>query len=306
MNIKPQAIKPGDTIGVFTPSSRTEEKEIQGALELLHGKGFKTHVHPQTYYALNQSAGTPEEKTAAFHELLENDEVGAIFCARGGNRTATMLPLIDFDKVKTHPKILLGYSDVTALLNAVYARAGLISFHGPVLKIMATSDENDIAQLFDLLGGAATQYDFSGAEIQKTGECEGRLVGGNLSLIQAMIGTVYMPPLKDAILFIEDTGDQLSRYDRMLTQLRLSGALHDISALIVGQIDCADDTSSRPFGFTLADIIEEHTRGLDIPVVVNAPFGHSKRLCTFPVGANAKLSATGKRPNLELSENAVC
>lgn len=289
----PPALQPGDTIGVMSTSCWVDESDILKAKEFVESRGYEVFVHPQATKRLHQSAGSADDKVKAFHDLFKNTDVKAIMSARGGNRAITMLDQIDFDLVKNNPKALIGYSDLTILLNSVYARTGMVSFHGPVFRELP--ERKDAGQMLDILAGKVQTIDLPGAQIVRAGVAEGRLLGGNLSLFQTLLGTPYLPDMKGAILFLEDIGDHLSRYDRMLGHLRAAGILKQISGLILGQFTDIQDDEERAFGFTLEDVVREHTAGLDIPVLMNAPFGHGDDLPTFPVGCPVRLEDTHLR-----------
>jgi len=301
--MKAPALKKGDTIGIMATSSWVSQEDLDVAKAHIEAMGYRVYIHPQATNRHNQSAGTAQEKVDAFHDLLKNPEIKAIFGARGGNRSMTMLDKIDFNLVAANPKIILGYSDVTAILNGVHEKTGLITFHAPVFREMPKRNELD--QLFDLLAGKKPEMDFSQARIVNPGTAEGKLIGGNLSMLQALSGTPFQPDTDGAILFIEDVGDQLSRYDRMLTTLKLAGWFNRISGIIVGSFTDTGDDPKRPFGFTLEDMIREHLDGKDIPIVMDAPFGHGNKLYAFPVGGKAKLTAENSKVTLKLTEPAV-
>ncbi len=286
----PPPLNPGDTIGIMAPSGWIDAEDIAAGKKALEEHGYKVHVHPQAISRLKQMAGTAAQKAAAFHDLVNDPAIDAIVCARGGNRSMGMLPLLDYKLIKKKPKILIGFSDATALLNAIHRRSGLVTYHGPVLRKIA--ERRDLNQMIDLLAGKVGEYDFQEARPLRGGQAKGRLIGGNLSLLQALIGTPYEPDWKNAILFIEDTGDHLSRYDRMLLQMKLHGVFEKISALIVGDIDAVPDEGERAFGYTIEEIIAEHTRDYTFPVLTHLPFGHGERLVTLPVGRKAVLDGT--------------
>ena len=289
--LKPPALKKGDTIGVISTSCWLEKSDLLSAQDFLKQNGYDAFHHPQALARLNQSAGSAQEKITAFHELFADPDIKMIMGARGGNRAITMLDKIDFDLIRQNPKILIGYSDMTTLLNGVYAKCGLVTFHGPLYRELPT--HKNFQDMIDMVSGKTDRIDLPGSELLKPGATEGKLFGGNLSLFQTLIGTDLLPDLDGAILFLEDVADHLSRYDRMFGHLRISGLLHKISGLIVGQFTETKDSEERPFGFTLKDIVEEHTAGLDIPVLFNAPFGHGEDLPTFPVGCRARLDSEG-------------
>lgn len=287
----PSPLRPGDTIGVMAPSSYVEKKDIEKSKILLEKKGYKVFIHPQTYERENQSAGTHLQKTLALQGLWQRADITAIWAAGGGNRAMHLLDSINFEAMKRKPKILIGFSDVTALLNAVTAHTGIPTVHGPVFKNL--SGYKQFGPLLDLLAGEKISYPWSKIKVLSPGKAEGPLVGGNLSIFQYLPKTLPGEFWKDSLLFLEDCGEELSRVDRMLLHLRRSGILKDVGGIIMGQFTDSKDTG-RPFGFTLEDIIREHTENLEIPVIMNAPFGHGKDLCAFPIGVKAALNTQKK------------
>lgn len=287
--IQPPFLSIGDTVGIMSPSSYVEEADIAAGIEALKKHGFQVSVHPQTTARLNQSAGTHEQKRDAFHELVKDPSIKAIVFAGGGNRALHLLDHLDFDLIRANPKIYMGFSDSTAILNAITARTGLITYHGPVLKRLADNPELDFN--IRLLKGEETVIPLAGANILHKGHAEGWLIGGNLNVFRRLIGTTEMPDATGAILFLEDTHEETSRIDAELCFLRRSGLFDKIGGLIFGQFGHLLDTG-RPFGFSFDDIVAEHTHGLKIPVLVDAPFGHVKNLVTLPIGQKAKLGGT--------------
>lgn len=289
MTTRPRAIPPSGTFGIIAPSSRgTPDQE---GIDILKARGFDVAVHPQNHKALHQSAGTAQERARAVMDVFADTDIDAVMAARGGNRVMHALPFIDFAALAAAPKPLIAFSDGTALINAIYARADMIAYHGPTLSRLNKASPAEVTQMLDAMNGRPQTLAWQDTHAQTGGRASGRLIGGNLSVFAALAGTPYMPDPTGAILFIEDIGDQLSRYDRMLAQLRLSGLLGRLSGLIVGKMLVDGDSSVTPFGFSIDDIIAEHTHGLNIPVLTNAPFGHSGPLCTMPVGSMATLDA---------------
>ncbi|MBK7361277.1 MAG: LD-carboxypeptidase [Micavibrio sp.] len=287
----PSPLRPGDTIGVMAPSSYVEKKDIEKSKALLEKKGYKVFIHPQTYERENQSAGTHLQKTLALQGLWQRADITAIWAAGGGNRAMHLLDSINFEAMKRKPKILIGFSDVTALLNAVTANTGIPTVHGPVFKNLPGYKQFD--HLLDLLAGKKILYPWNKIKVLSPGKAEGPLIGGNLSIFQYLPKTLPGEFWKDSLLFLEDCGEELSRVDRMLLHLRRSGILKDAAGIIMGQFTDSKDTG-RPFGFTLEEIIREHTESLGVPVVMNAPFGHGKDLYAFPVGVKAALDTQKK------------
>ncbi len=304
--IKPPALRKGDTIGIMAPSSRVDKKIVEEAVKGLEAMGFRVYVHPQTFAYKEQSAGTVEQKIKALHDLYRNPEIKAIITAKGGNQAAKLLKLLDYKLISRHPKILMGYSDTTILLNAIQAKTGVVTFHGPMVgRLGRDLPPAQRRQCLDLLTGKTADINMPRAKVLKAGSISGRLVGGNLSLIVNLLGTPFQPDFRNAILFIEDAFDELSRYDRMLAHLGNAGALDQISGLIAGSFTHSGDNGVLPFGRTVAEIIRSHTDRLDIPAVIDAPFGHGKDLYTLPVGAKARLTAQRGKCALRLDGPAV-
>lgn len=290
--IIPPSLLPGDTIGIMAPSSRANPENIKKLKVLLEKRGYKVFVHPQTFIKRHQSAGTGMEKAAAFHDLMRRDDIKAIFFSNGGNRAGTMLEHLNFDRIAANPKIIMGYSDVTALLNAIHAKTGLITYHGPMARSFLSLQKKQIDQCFALLSGKKSALEMPKAKIIKSGKATGPLIGGNLSVLCSLLGTPYQPDFKNAILFLEDIGEETSHIDRYLWQLRNAGVLHQIKGLILGSFSDMKDTGQTKYGFALKDCVEAVTADLKIPVLMNAPFGHGKELYTLPVGLKSSLSRT--------------
>ncbi len=301
---RPKALKPGDTIGIIAPSSYIEADRLDAGVAVLRDSGFEVSIHPQTLAREGQSAGTAVEKVAAFHEAVLDPSIRAIMAAGGGNRGSQILPLLDYDLIRSHPKLYIGFSDSTAILSGLAAKIGLISCHGPVVKTLPTLDHAALTTFTGLLTGKIPSYPMTGAKTLIPGHAEGRLFGGTLSLLCALQGTGYLPDLTGAILYIEDTGEELSRFDRMLWQLKMAAPFSKLAGIMFGQIGLPEETG-RPFGFTLDAIIDEHTKGLGIPVVTHAPFGHVDRSLPLPFGGLASLSASQDEIRLKLSEPLV-
>lgn len=300
--IKPKALKPGDLIGVFSPSSYVDKTRIGEAKEFIENKGFGVFLHPQYEKKFNQSAGTAPEKAQAFHDLLQNPDITAIIASGGGNRALHVLPLIDFDLVRQHPKIIMGFSDVTAILSAAHARTGLVTFHGPILGRI--DKVAGFEATMDLLQGGCPKLPMTQARVLRPGQASGPLIGGNLSLFHYLAGTPDAPAANGHILFLEDLREEINKIDRMLLHLKRTGFLDNVSGIICGAFSNLGD-NGRPYGFTLEDLLLEHTDGLDIPIVLDAPFGHLDQLYTLPIGVSASLKASDTGIELTLNEAAV-
>ena len=290
MKLTPLA--PGDTIGVMAPSSYVEAKDIEKSKALLEKRGYKVFVHPQTFERHNQSAGTNLQKTLALQGLWQRDDIAAIWAAGGGNRAMHLLESINFSAIKRKPKLLIGFSDVTALLNAITVHTGFPTIHGPVFKNIHGYKHLD--HLLDLLSGQKISYPWEKTRIIKKGKATGKLFGGNLSVFQYLPQTLPGEFYKDAILFLEDCNEELSHIDRMLLHLKRLGVFNSAAAIIFGQFSDMRE-SGRPFGFTLEEIIAEHTENIEIPIVMNAPFGHVKDFYSYSIGSEFTLDTARKK-----------
>jgi muramoyltetrapeptide carboxypeptidase len=282
----PPPLKAGDTIGVMAPSSRIDPEFLDQSRIFLEGKGYRVFIHPQCHAALHQSAGTSAQKVAALHDLARNADIRAVFFATGGNRALHILDHIDYPLLAANPKLYMGFSDNTALLNAIAARCGIVTWHGPTFKRIPQNPQIDFN--LSLLAGVERTIPLPGARAFREGRAKGMLFGGNLNVFRRLSGSREMPHLKDSILFFEDCNEQTSRLDAELCFLRRSGVFAIASAIILGQFTGLLDTGT-PFGFTLEDMIAEHFAGLDVPIIINAPFGHGTDLYAFPVGAHVTL-----------------
>lgn len=293
MTLFPPALKKGDTIGVFAPSSYVEEADIEKSKAVIEEHGFNVFVHPQTYERENQSAGNHLQKSLAFQGLWQREDIKAIWAAGGGNRCLHLVETINFDKLAKNPKILIGFSDVTALLNAVYAYTDIATIHAPVFKQLHQYDHVQLHHLLHILMGAKVSYTVEAENVLHHGEAQGELIGGNLSLFQLMPSLLPDEVLEDSILFLEDCNEELSRLDRAFAYLKQLGVLSKIKGLILGEFTDLKD-SGRPFGYTFDDVIHEHTEALDIPILKDMPFGHDQNNYAMPIGFNASIDTEKK------------
>ena len=285
--IKPEVLNPGACIGIIAPSGPVTPQEIDPAITYLKKSGFNVKTGASIYRKKGYLAGEDMERLNDLHSMFMDEEVSAIFCARGGYGALRLLRLIDFELISRRPKIFLGYSDITALLNAFLIKAGLVTFHGPVLKDFFKSEGSNIPPLMDLLrDGKPPAIDLDPDMIISEGKARGILMGGNLSTFNTLIGTPYIRPLKDVILFLEDKGEAPYRVDRMLHQLIISDFFRCVRAILFGEfIDCGDVDEINSIISNIAEIIK-------IPVLKGLPFGHGARNIPFPVGVKVELDTS--------------
>lgn len=287
--IYPDLLKQGDTIAVMSPSSYIEENDLIKACKYIQSRGYECYVHPQTLARYNQSAGTNEEKLDAFHDLVSDKNIKAVFFSTGGNRSLNWIDNIDWDLVKKNPKIYIGFSDITPITNLISANTNMVTYHGPNLRWFVAGNHNDTDanQCFDLLSGKTTQINL-GDQVKNISNVKnilGQLIGGNFPNFQYLIHEL---DFENKILFLEDWNEEYSRTDRMLCNFKRQGVFNKISALVLGKFENMLDTG-RPYGFSLDDMITEHVPE-HIPVIFNAPFGHGNRLCTLPIGQTCHLN----------------
>ncbi|MFK7840599.1 MAG: LD-carboxypeptidase [Bdellovibrionales bacterium] len=277
-------LKPDMTVGVFAPSSYIEKDDILRASSILEKRGVNVSIHPQTYERQNQSAGTHAQKLDALHSLYEDQDIDAIWAAGGGNRALHLLADIGFEVIKDNPKPLIGFSDVTALLNSISVRADISNIHAPVFKHLHQHDRE-----LDHLMNLKTDFQWDHNDVLKQGSAEGCLFGGNLSVFQYLPTFLGLDFLEGCILFLEDCNEELSRVDRMLCYLKHAGVFERISGLVLGDFSNLLD-SSRPFGFSYKEIVLEHLNGCDIPVIMNVPFGHTQVNMPLHLGHRYRLT----------------
>ena len=290
----PRRLRPGGTVGLVAPAGVLRSaRQVEEAVETLEALGFRTRVGRHVLSRRGFLAGTDAQRAGDLMEMVEDPDVDAVLAMRGGWGCARILPLLDFDAIAENAKPLVGYSDVTALLVAVWARTGVVTFHGPT-GVSTWSD--DVARSFvetvvegvPLALGPETRSSRDRTETVVGGAAEGPFVGGNLSVLAALAGTGYLPDTAGAVVFFEEVGEEAYRLDRLLTQLELAGFLSDPAAVVFGQCSrCSDGGSS----WTAERTIREHLRGYGVPAVVGAPIGHASPVYTVPVGLPARVDA---------------
>ncbi|MEP1742281.1 MAG: LD-carboxypeptidase [Kangiellaceae bacterium] len=313
--IKPKRLKPGDTIGLIAPSSNTwENEEIDFAMDVLRSFGFKVKPGEHLYKRHGYLAGEDKQRASDVNKMFADKGVDAVYCLRGGYGSPRILPHLDYDLIKKNPKVIVGYSDVTALLNAIYSKTNLVTFHGPIAKQNFTDYtlKNFKKVLFSPQANIelATPPVFEAKEGQAEkdnrlitvtpGKATGQLIGGNLSLMVKLVGTPFEPSYKNKILFLEDVEEQPYRVDGMLTHLLIAGRLKQLAGIVFGK---CTDCEAKGASLSLEQVIQDRLGNLNIPVLKGVMIGHIDDMATIPVGAIATLDASRKR--LTLNETAV-
>lgn len=298
----PRRLRAGDTVALVAPAGPlASEEELQRAVAVVRSLDLQPRVMPQASSQLGYLAGADEARAADLNAALRDPSVRGVFALRGGYGTMRILDSVDYGAAARDPKVILGYSDLTALLNALTQKSGIVTFHGPVAALSDfTSSEVAWLRAAVMEGGSLSRLSAPGAETLRGGTASGRLAGGNLSLVAALAGTAHAIDTNGALLVIEDVDEPPYRIDRMLTQLRLSGALQKTAGILAGGwTNCDVDEQHRYAGMRLADVLRDRLADLGVPVVMNFPIGHIAEQWTLPLGAHATLDAAALTLTIE-------
>ncbi|HUD93222.1 LD-carboxypeptidase [Sphingobium sp.] len=313
--VRPPRLRQGDTVGLIEPAGFTDDAfDLDLVRDTIRAMGLIPKDAPHLAGRFGYLAGKDADRAADVNAMYADPEVRAVFAVRGGWGCARILPLLDFDTIRKNPKLLIGYSDITALHMAFAAKAGFTTIHGPVASSKWGTYSWDAFRAVAFDGGTPTFTNPEGHEDRlaqrvgrirtfRSGVARGRLLGGNLTVLAALMGTPWMPDFTGAILFIEDIGEQPYRIDRMLTQMKLAGLLGKLKGVAFGQ--CTDCGPGGPSfgGFTLSEVLQQHLEPLGIPAFQGGQFGHVADQYSLPVGVQAEMDATAG--TIRLLEPAV-
>lgn len=332
----PRALQSGDTIRFVAPAGRLDPASMERARERLEAVGFLVQIPDNLYRTESHDylAGDDNARAAELMQAFADDEVDAIFPGTGGYGTTRLLDKLDYDKIRSHPKVFIGFSDLTALHVAIHQRTGLVTFHSPnpmwglgsVDNLSAYSEHwfwralraPDIGQsvasethgyaISAVIPGKATfnlneACKLSAPKAMRSGIAKGRLMGGNLSLVAALMGTPFEMDFRNKIVFLEDIGEAPYRVDRMLSTLRLSGKLDQAAGFVLGTFTRRENEDTSDEVTTIDDVLEEYFSRLEVPVLWRFPVGHHRCNATLPIGALCELDAD--RAELKLLESPV-
>jgi muramoyltetrapeptide carboxypeptidase len=300
---KPPRLRPGDTVGLVEPAYFTADAfDLDQVMATIRAMGLVPRPAPHLLNRYGYLAGRDEERAGDLNAMFADREVNAIFCVRGGWGCARILPHLDWERIRANPKLLVGFSDITALHLALAARTDCPSIHGPTAASAwgRLSWDSFHRLVFD--AETPTWRSPEGTDDRlaqrnpirtfRPGRASGPLLGGNLTVLSSLVGTPYLPSFDGAILFIEDTDEAQYRIDRMLTQLELAGILGRVAGVVFGQCtDCVAKNSSSIGGFTLSEVLEQHLTRLGVPAFQGALFGHIENQFSMPVGIRAEIDA---------------
>ncbi len=305
--VKPRALRPGDTVGIVAPASNVKKAELEAGREALRLAGYRPFYFDSILEKDLYFAGSATRRARELEEMFTRDDVRAIVCARGGYGSNYLLEELDLEKIKAHPKVFVGYSDLTSLLTYFGDTAGLVTFHGPMAaKDWSHADGVDPASWQAAVSGT-TAWDVPvGAEVRGLveGEAEGVLYGGCLSILVASLGTPYEINTDGAILFLEDLAAKPYQIDRMLMQLKLGGLLDNVRGVVFGEmVQCVQITDQ---GYTLEEVVTRVVGDLGVPVAFGVRSGHvTSRNITLPFGVQARLSVARDKVVLRILESAI-
>jgi len=315
--LKAKRLQPGDTVGLVAPATAIfEDVTVDIARESLEGLGLKVKIGAHLRDRHGYLAGNDQARADDINGFFADTSVAGIIPIRGGWGSARVLPYLDFDTIRRNPKVMMGYSDITALHNAIQARTGLITFHGPVgtgrwdawsvdwaRRVLFNAEAVTMSNPKTMSDrNALTQVENRTRTITP-GKARGRMMGGNLTVLAAILGSTYVPDYTDAILFLEDVQEDLYRIDRMLTSLKLAGILDKAKGVVFGVCSQCGPGNGNYGALTLEEILADHVKTLGVPAWQGAMIGHDQPQWTVPFGLEVEIDAT--EATVTMTEPAV-
>lgn len=313
--VRPPKLGPGSRVGLVAPAGPLLERDdLTRAEELCRALGYVPVLGRNAYRRHGYLAGTDDDRLADLNQALQDPAIDAVWCIRGGYGAIRLLDRVDYEAITRLPKAVIGFSDITALLNAITRRTGVVTFHAPVARAAMPRFSRDH---FERVVGSPTAAGRLGRlpappdvlvpqenriVTLVAGTADGPLAGGNLTLLHCLVGTPYFPELAGAILFLEDVGEDLYNIDRILAHLRLIGALQSLAGVLVGRFTQLD-RASRDGALGFDEVLATYFDPLGIPVAYGFPVGHIEAQWTLPLGVRARLNASAAE--VELLEPAV-
>lgn len=312
MRILPKRLKPGDTIGLITPSGPITKEQLNSTVSGLRKLGFDTYYEESVLDVYGYFAGKDADRAAELNKMFGNTRVDAVLCVRGGYGAIRILDMLDYNLIRNNPKVFMGYSDITAFLNAIYERTGLVTFHGPLgispfnnfvfnsFENVIMNPKNHYKYVYQREPGTEENPEFDRYTINK-GKAEGNLIGGNISVLASMIGSGFEPDFDNKIVFLEEIEEKTYRVDKMLFHMLQATNLKKAAAIVFGVFnECNINDEPR---LTLKQAINDLFSPLDIPISYGFPFGHIDTIITIPIGIKARFNAMVN--TLKLLEKSV-
>ena len=314
--VKPRRLAKGNTIGLIAPASNAaEDEDIRIAMDIITSLGFTVKPGEHLFARNQYLAGTDRQRADDMNRMFADDEVDAIFCLRGGYGTTRILPYLDYASIAANPKVLLGYSDITGVLTAIQVKTGLVGFHGPIATqnftdytlnefkkvLMRPREPMRIAGPPPFAAEEGRVDQENRLTIIKGGVARGRLLGGNLSLLCAVMGSEFEPDFRGRILFLEDVSEAPYRVDRMLTHLWLAGKLQQVAGIAFGKFTETEGDNGNTF--SMEEVLRDRCAPLGVPVVRGFMIGHVPDQTVVPIGIEAELD--GDNATLHLLQTPV-
>ena len=321
--IKAKHLKKGHTVAIIAPASPPANPgDVEFALEWLSKLGLKCKTGKHIFASYSDLAGTDDERLEDFHDAWRDPEVAAILPIRGGNGVCRLLPRVDFDLIKRNPKIIIGYSDLTGILNPIFQKCNLVTFHGPMAASFyrssychyyfqrALMSNKPLGLIVDPIPAELWKPKYPPPRVVLAeGRARGPLAGGCLTIVKQLMGTPWELDTEGKILFLEDVAEEPHNIDRHLTQLLHSGALHKAKGILVGEcLSCKPGGSGRrrlSLNKGIEHVLQERLSGLGIPVVYGMRFGHGQDQFTLPIGVTATLEASKGKVRFRIEEAAT-
>jgi muramoyltetrapeptide carboxypeptidase len=288
--ITPQYLKKGDEIGIVSTARKITKKELLPAIKIFEEWGLKVRTGKNLFKEYHQFAGTDEERLEDFQEMINDNEIKAIVCARGGYGTVRIVDDIDFTNLIKYPKWIAGFSDVTVLHSHIHSKLGIETLHSamPLTLTGLPADAPALTSMRKALLGEDLSYQINSHHFNRKGIAEAEVVGGNLSILFSLNNTPSDIITKGKILFIEDLDEYLYHIDRMMMNLKRSGKLEKLAGLVVGGMSDMND-NAVPYGMTACEIIKETAKDYDYPVCYNFPSGHKEDNRALILGRKCRL-----------------
>lgn len=290
-----RCVKVGDTIGIVSPAFAMPHEDLSAITKVLEARGFKGKIFGADDPAYGRLAGDDAARARNLQAAFGDDGVAAILCARGGYGSVRLLDLLDFDAIAARPKPFIGYSDATTLIKHLVDDAGLFCFHGPMgIDLISKDCAASVETLFDVICGRSTSVCAAAGEFTalKCGSARGTLSGGNITVLESLVGARFAPFKRPTILLLEDVGEYAYRLDRTLWHFRREGLLDGVVGAVFADLKMQDDCEPNSLGVPVRDIIAEHFAHVDGPLAIDMPCGHTDSQLTVPFGAEVELTVS--------------
>lgn len=297
------------TVGIVSPASAVSDgRTLKAGIAYLESLGLRVVTRRPPIKTTHYLAGTDTERIDELNSFLRDPDIHAVFCARGGYGSLRILPYIDYEAVRSSPTLIIGYSDITAIHLAVYAKAGVPGISGPMVSTEWAASHPVSERLFWEIAGGGTPSPLLGPAGQsleglRSGSVSGTLLGGNLAVLTRLLGTPYIPSFEGAILFIEDVGEAAYKVDGMLAHLKLAGIWDVLGGLVIGEF--TESGSSNRTSDAIMSVFEEYCRSASFPVAKGLMYGHIPKKNAMPIGVTARLEVNGSQADLSIMESVV-